>query len=247
MPLTHGQIVDLMRHALGKTPDARHDLWATYNRAGREVFSLPQQPPHYHRWSWSVRYNQRLNIQPNSDVVFLPDDFDALISIETDDTTADGVHLTEVGDLHRLRASNVSSGLGLYVAIDAGYRRPDPSAPPRRVAALWPVPTEARTDVSATYYAAWEDVRSDQSANYPPVPPECESLLVAVARMHALAIENQSIDVEGALVQSELLRLVTADAGRQVDYGRPNHSVLTAAKSRHGGGRDIHVGRIIRT
>lgn len=225
--------LNLMKHGLGKTPDSRHLLIDTFNDAGRALFTLAQGAPHFHHWTWAVKYNYTLTI-PGGQVeeLELPMDFGSLIQIDFNDITAGAIIPTNVGELTRLRRAPTVDAMQVFIAFDVGRKQSNGSGPPVPVAAFWPPRADPLTNVSLTYRRTWADMDAGDANRIPDVPPDYERLLTLLARAYAVHIEDQAMANEDENVVAELARLVAMDAGKQVNYGAPAHSVRGTARAR---------------
>lgn len=226
--------LDMMRHRLGKVPASRHVLIDTLNEAGRALFIAAEGEPHYHTWSWATAENVQLLIPAGVDRVPLPDDFGSLVAIEEEDRVVGSVQQTTAGHLLELRADTTTSNLTLWVAFDVGESQLNPEVGPRKVAAIYPVQGDERTDIRMTYNRTWIDVHSDDTGRIPNIPPEWDRLLRLMAQAFAVEIEDGTNPFDNDPYAAELSRLVSFDAGRQVLKGRPTHSVRDRARG--GGG-----------
>lgn len=219
--LTLEKHLNLMKHALGKTPDSRHLLIDTFNRAGNALYT-------YHRWSWRSKGPTTLAIPASSEQVQLPKDFGELISISSTNTNVFRVHPTTVADIMLMRGTQTYDSLALFIAFRVSGSPGTLTSPINEypIAEIFPTQATARTDVKLHYLSRWVDMDETQDPQaVPPVPAEWEQALVLMARKYAVELENQEQAFEERALETELSRLVMYDGGRQVNLGRPMHSV----------------------
>lgn len=219
--LTLESHLNLMKHALGKTPDSRHLLIDTFNRAGNALYT-------YHRWSWRSKGPSTLAIPASSEQVTLPKDFGELVGISSTNTNVFQVRPTTVEDIMLMRGSQTYDSLALYIAFRVAGAPGTSTSPINEypVAEIYPTQSTARTDVKLHYLSRW--VEMDETADpkaIPPIPAEWEQALVLMARKYAVELENQEQAFEERPLQMELDRLINYDGTRQINLGRPMHSV----------------------
>lgn len=225
MRRTTKDYIDLMKHALGKTPDARHSLIHTLNDAGRALVNE-------HPWSWRTRTNQALTLVAGQNYVTLPDDFGELIDIQVENAQTYTVIPTSLADINRRRSWGQYDALTLFIAFEEGYQGPtDEDGILQNRAQVYPTPDTDRSDIIINYQAKWADLDEADTDRVPAIPRDWERSLVLFARSFAVDIENQTDPYENQALfgpAGEIQRLKTADAGRQVNRGKPLHNVLSA-------------------
>ena len=219
--LTLSQHLDMMRHALGKTPNSRHNLADTFNRAGRALVTS-------HPWAWRMRPPVTLIIPANTDRVALPADFDQVIKVTSDETLVYSVKMVDVEDIMRRRSSLIFEPLTLYIAFHVGRGQQTSTSPADdpRYAEIWPQQSTERSDIQLHYVAGWIDMDEKADADaVPNVPANFEQALILWARKYALDLENQEQSHEAKALEEELVRLRMFDAGVQTQFSSPYHSV----------------------
>ena len=201
MPRTHGQIVSLMEHGLGRLPDPRHDLWATYNDAGRRLLTA-------YAWRWASKA-ATVPVAPAALTTALPTDVGTLRFIGREANTAgQPLILVEPEELEAARRSGVlPSGKQWVAMVGAGT-----SATFAPTLEWWPQIGPTGFNTVVRYQARWAEVTSAQSAQYPAIDPEWERALVLLARAMAGQVENQTAGLEDELYQAEVRRLIELDA-----------------------------------
>lgn len=207
MPLTHGGYVELMKHALGKVPDARFNLWTAYNAAGRQLWL------HY-LWPWRTVGPIAITIPANASEVTLPADFHTARKFST---AYREVIQVQIEDMLQMRDDNFYDATCLYVCFDT-FTRVSAAETPRPRMLTWPVGSSDIT-LSAAYYTGWVEVGEPDKNNKPAFPPEFEHAMTLLTRAVAVHIENQTAAFEDQAVVSELSRLEASEKNRIVNHG----------------------------
>lgn len=228
MARTTQDYLDLMRHALGKTPQARHKLIDTLNDAGRALVTA-------HTWTWRTSRPTMLPIPAGQEYVVLPADFGQVVSIYTKNSQLFRVMQTSLDDIgNRRNWDDFDPGV-LYISFDGSDTQiTDDQSQPHRRAEIYPAQDTARNDVEMIYLRTWVDLTEANNSAVPNIPPEFERSLVLFARAFAVDIENQVEPYERQALfgpSGEIGRLMMEDANRQRTQGRPQHSVTASSRS----------------
>ena len=232
--LNVGQHIDLMSHGLGKTPDSRHSLYATFNRAGRALFTR-------HSWTWRQQGPISLPAVADQDYIELPLNFGGELESWIPNTSG---HLflekCSLGYLARLRATqttNVVTGrFCIYYPGWAGQGGAEDE--PTRRALLYPTPTtNADPTIQLIYRRRWVEVSTDDTKRVPDIPSEFEHALILLARSFAVCVENQRAPYEDGPYQAEIARLIAEDATAQANLGRMTGGVDRRFSRSSGPGR----------
>ncbi len=191
--MTLQQHLDLLAHALGDTPDSRHSLLETLNRAGKRVYAA-------HQWPWRIRGPVLVPLVENQPYIELPVNFKAHRSWYIDNAAAQAapstIRVTTAEQIAKLREQQgVTSSACWHIAPGPWSGQPDGPAdqPPRPRWLVWPTPGADAPNLSLIYVAGWTDLRSGDTAAVPDVPADCETLLIYAARAEAKVIENESL------------------------------------------------------
>lgn len=225
-------LINLMKHGLGRIPDSRHRLIDTLNDAGRALFHVAEQGPWFHQWNWLVRDNVDFTLPGGSvEEVELPADFGSLVAINKADTLVGGIQQISAAKLSLLRRSVSVTQLRSYICFEVGSTQATGDATPRKVAAFWPPRTDALTGLTLTYVRAWVDLVESDGQRIPDIPQIFDRLLMLMARAYAIHLEDQAEAAEDPLVVNEINRLVQHEATMQPNFGRPTHSVMARAHS----------------
>lgn len=221
--------LDIMAHALGKTPDSRHKLIHDLNDAGRALVLA-------HEWAWRTRAGVTLDIVAGQDYVELPDDFGSVVDVSVLNSTVYTIHLTTVEDINNKRAWEQFDAINLFMAFDVGADgETDQDGVEENRALIWPTPQTARSDIKLTYRKKWSDLEAEDPDRVPSIPRDFERSLVLFARSFAVDIENQVDPYENQALfgaTGEIQRLILNDAGRQTNMGPPKHNVITRSYGR---------------
>lgn len=219
--------IDLMKHALGKTPDARHDLGHTFNDAGRALVNA-------HPWSWRTRSSVPVTLIAGQQYATLPEDFGEIVDVSATYSQTITVQQTSLADLNRRRSFGQYDAMILFVAFEDGYDGPtDTDGTQQNRMQVYPTPAADRSDILITYRAKWIDQDQTNGNRVPNIPRDWERSLILFARSFAVDIENQVDPYENQALYGptgEVQRLIVADAGRQTNHGRPLHNVLSAGR-----------------
>lgn len=214
--LTAGEYVDLMEHALGRTPDSRHNLWKAFNRAGSALVTE-------HLWKWRQNAEALVPTVSGQSQFPLPDDFLSHVSI-VDNAGGYPPTLTTKGDIERNRTNSLASSAALLVCLDDTIT-PAGHGPTRPAGAVWPLPTaNGSPTFRLVYLRGWRDINEGDENAIPNPPKEFQDALLLRCRFQAKLIENDSASAgvasELAAYQNEVNRLKNEEATRQMDHGR---------------------------
>lgn len=221
--------INLMRHALGKVPDSRLDLWAALNDSGRKLYTCAEVKPWFHTWTWAVRVNQTISVPANEPRFRLEDNFGEVLDVDYASSQTGKVVIVGPEELARLRRSQITPTAVMYVCFDRGSAQKNRAQPMPREAEVWPVQS-ARVDLRLTSQQMWRELDSGSPNDLPLIPVEWEALLVLIARSWAWKLANSSTLADEAEIPAEIDRLVTFDTNKQTFVGRPNHSVMASAR-----------------
>lgn len=230
--MTANDLINLMTHALGKTPDSRHSLYTTLNQAGRAFYDAANRPPWNHEWSWRLKTDITLTLPASVQEIDLPADFGSVLEIGFDTETLGEVVCVSARDLHRYRSNTNTPSLVLYVCFESGGRQPSTSDTARKTMGFWPTQDAARSDVVLTYSRAWADLSSKNPKQVPFSPPEWERLLQEMARAFAFETEFRRPAFEDELVLKEIERLVFLDCQNTPPISQVEHSATRAVRGR---------------
>lgn len=224
---TTGDYIDLMKHALGKTPDSRHLLIDDLNDAGRALVND-------HPWSWRTRNNVAIEIQADSTYAILPEDFGEIIDLRVSGSLT-SVTQTSVSEINRMRAFGQFDAYSLYIAFDDGYDSTnDSDGTLQNHALIYPTQSTTRNDLTISYRAKWVDMEANDLERVPFIPRDWERSLLLFARSFAISLENQNDPYEDQALfgqTGEMQRLKLLDARRQTNFGQPSHNVLSRGRA----------------
>lgn len=213
MRRTGQQIVDLIAHGLGKTPDARNDLWNVVNDAGRQLVTSRD-------WPWRTADAVALFSVAGQPWIDLPADFggDPIVT----STPGFVVTRTNYAEIQRLRSLSQVTGYasGWLVTFEANTVSPSQSGTPTPRMDVFPTPTVSGAWGSLVYKRGWRSLVSTQPDLYPSTPAEYDLALVYLARAIAEAIENQSAAIEDGLAQKEIDRLWQWECSKTTNHGQ---------------------------
>ena len=222
--LTVKKHLDLMKHALGKTPDSRHLLLDTFNRAGGALYVE-------HPWSWRHASPVVLDVPASSQQALLPMDFGQMVNVQSTNTNVFRVYPTTMSQIMLLRSDQVYDANSLWIAFRVNGGQPTTTSYGNQqpVAEIFPTQATARTDIKLHYLTRWVDFDDEtlDANDVPPIPAEFEHALTLWARKFAAEVENreQGVAVETQMLREELDRLKNYDGSLQVNMGQPRHSV----------------------
>lgn len=216
--LTTAQFILLMEHALGKTPDSRHSLIATFNRAGRALFTASD---------WSFRLKEATVEAVAAQEYFdLPADFgcmrNAYINAATGPTGFSRIRPCTKDEIVALRQAGEGDGSGnaggeIWVAFPEYTSSTTDTTQPTPIAACWPTPEDNEEPTfTLDYLARWRTC--DASSNeVPNIPDEWEEALRLCAIYFALTTENPTGDYSNikAQYEAEISRLMVEEARNQ--------------------------------
>jgi hypothetical protein len=197
-----------MEHALGRTPDSRNLLLATFNRAGRRLFTA-------RGWTWRIRGPVPLAVTADETVIQMPADFDRICTLSAPREDVEIVSLDYIMQLRREEYAGTRWYLYLPKWED------NAGGEPVRNALIYPTPTTTGTPaLEMTYYRKWPTFTADQTDRIPPIPESFEHLLVLLARAFARTLEDDDADpCEMPSIRSEITDLAREDAAGAARQG----------------------------
>lgn len=139
---THAQNIALMTHALGKTPDPRHNLYTTYNQAGRALFTR-------YPWSWRTSQPTYFTFTGGVDELALPSDCDVVKTVTPVDGVQTRIRVVTSSDLVTYK-SQLRVITPDYIVSTSEYQT---GTPPTRRARIYPTPS-ANNLTNVTYTSA---------------------------------------------------------------------------------------------
>jgi hypothetical protein len=224
--LRASDFISLMRHGLGKTPDPRHNLWQTFNRAGRTLVNM-------HDWTWRRRGPIDFPVVAETRFFELPLDWGHLISCNVDNTTSANyfrVELASVEFIQQLYQHRLPLGdVGFYIAFPGSQPQRSKDEGPRKVAHFYPEPTEdGNPTLRILYNQAWVEIEENDNDAVPNIPEDFEDTLILMARVKAWRLEYSNPSGEEDLLANELEILRTEDGRFQPNIGH----ILGGASSR---------------
>jgi len=211
--LAQSDYIGLMQHCLGKTPDSRHNLYETFNRAARALVTA-------HSWSWRMAGPIALETVANQAFIDLPADFMRVLSVYTPSAGAvQRVNLASLETIANIRSLSSSYvGTGEIYAYFPSWSTLEQGVTPR--AELAPIPTtNAASAFQMFYLRGWHNIDASEVDALPKIPPEFEHALVLMCRAFANNIENQDVALEDTAVGNEIARLKAEDSQKQVNFG----------------------------
>lgn len=215
--LKASEYIGLMSHALGKTPDSRHNLWDTFNRAGRALFTR-------HDWTWRMEGPISLPVVANQDFVVLPVDFAGEVESWIPNTGTyqflEKCSLEKIANLRATFTTNIISGR--FCVYYPGWDSQDSAeTEPTRRALLYPTPTaNANPTIQLIYRRRWVNISENDNDRVPNIPSEFEQALILQSRAYAVCIENQVPPYEDGPLAVEIARLINEDSTAQPSLGR---------------------------
>lgn len=217
--LTLADHISLMKHALGKTPDSRHNLYETFNRAGRALTNA-------HAWSWR---NRTANVAATASQAYItvPSDVGTVRSAYLSSMTGSysKVCLTTIEDILRMRQDNGSGFTGggdFFMSWESWVDQAATTSQIIKRFQVFPTPTaNNEPTVTIAYQAVWTEFPTDGTGGtrLPNIDLQFEHALILMARAFSVHIENQQAALEDAAVVAEIERLKMLDGPRQWDIG----------------------------
>lgn len=230
--LTFGRYIEMMGHALGKTPDSRHQLYDTLNQAGRALWTAGMRQPFIHEWSWTKKTNKTIEIPALVDAVVLPRDFGNYQSAKLSTTAAGSVLVIDRDKMQEYRSLQSTPSLNLYLCFDSEPVQLRGTGPARKTMQVYPQQSAARTDLKVTYRAQWAEIDASDADATPPFDPDYERLFMMVARAFAVETENRRDPFEKGPIAEELERLVLLDLMHQPQISQPDASAMRSSRMR---------------
>jgi hypothetical protein len=200
--LTVGQHIDLMKHGVGEEPDTRHNLYATFNRAGRRLFTETQ-------WSWRLVAPVTI-VGDGENHLLLPDDFSEI----------HGLNPADYGSVNWLDTASVLDMITRYPGAVYGrwsigataVGQLDGAGVYRQKLIVYPAPASTDT-FTLSYFRVWPEIPADNTSDgrLPPIPPMYEDALVQLCRAMAIGLQDQMDSMEMRAYTAELTRLKDHD------------------------------------
>lgn len=227
--LTLANYISLMSHALGKTPDSRHNLYETFNRAGRALVTL-------HKWNWRLTGPVAIDAIADQPWLDLPANF-ALPEQIWIDNSAGGtnpfnlVRVTTIADIARLRSDY---GVGIQAGtfhIAQGLHAPQAGGDtqPTQRWLCYPTPTsDAVPSIQCIYWRKWREMNSGDTEKVPDIPLEFEHALTLACRAYAQHIEDQMDPLEDPLLKAEVSRLLGENGQQSPELGQMTGGAMDA-------------------
>lgn len=228
--LTFGRYIEMMTHALGKTPDARHSLWETLNQAGRALWTAGMRQPFLHEWSWTQRVDKVIEIPASVDQVVLPRDFGSYRSVRLASTASGQVIVIDQDEMQEKRSLLSAPSLNLYLCFDSPPVQFQGTGPSRATMQVYPAQEAARTDLRMTYRSQWPEIDVNDAGATPPFDPDFERLFMMISRGFAFETENRRDPFESGPLAAELERLVLVDLLKQPQIRQPDASALRSSR-----------------
>jgi hypothetical protein len=228
--LTIAQHISLMEHAAGAAPDSRHNLYATFNRAGRRLVQEDR---------WAFRLTGPVALEPDtaSNRVRVPDDF-GIIEHLAAAGYPDQVRFASPAEVARLIAAYPGQGpLGsCWTVASSPIETVDQAGHTARFLLAHPLPDSSRFRL--LYWRTWRDIMESGAAadRTPEIPAEFEQALIMLARAYTLDLQDQADSLEMARYREELARLRSLEAARIPDGGMLRSQVSRRSLPRN---RDI--------
>jgi hypothetical protein len=189
MPMTCEDILNRMKHSLGKSPDSRHSLLHDLNHAGRELFDA-------YEWTWKTSDPVNLPAVADQNWIALPLDFNEIQHVYLDSSIDDSgfsyVQLCSLEEMLLLRQnSTVNINVGaLRVHFPVYHHSSAPDTAPQPRVLIHPTPEDSGTPtLTIVYGKQWRELTTEDTDAIPNIHPSCEGALVDLAC--ALAIETE--------------------------------------------------------
>lgn len=222
-----------LRHSLGKSPAAGHNLYHTLNDAGRRLYSV-------HPWGFLTRGPVALPVVANQNYLDLPPDFGGMLNLWAPRTgTFTNVEVVDLGAIGELRANTtvtITSGV-MYVCFDANGGGVGQEPMPR--ALLHPTPAaNGSPTMQMIYTRQWRNVRESDANTAVGIPEDFEDALLTGACLLAWNRENPELKKDPSEYIYLIDQLKAADGQNQPSGGymrggakeRMNRSVIAPIK-----------------
>ena len=221
--LTLAEHIALMRQAVGFATTTGHDLYETFNRAGRYLYQ-------HHNWSWKMTGPTDLAAVGDQDFINLPSDFHQCVSLYIDNSAGDAatytcvelVDLPTIANLRQNSFNNIDAG-PFRVHIPAWTQSDSPDQTPKIRALVYPTPTDdGSPTMQLIYLRRWREMTSSNTTALPNIPLDFEQALILIARAFAMRIESPesgNADMTMREFEMNVQQLKAYDGQRQLDYG----------------------------
>ena len=225
MARTKAELLDVAEHAAGNQIDQRMAEHLV-DEAGHELCNAWP-------WAWLHRPETLLSLTKDQNYITLPSDFQKLIDVTSTENYLEQVHTVELSRIHWLRGDDVGEAVvDHYVALEYPGQPDTTSNPAGARLAIYPTPTEDRTDrFRLEYRAGWPSLANmDDVAN---VPPDVAPLLTQFVRAYALGYVDEQRGrgsvaqrVEPIYSSTMFKRLAERYGGAQGNYGQLQHGIV---------------------
>lgn len=224
---TATQLISMMEHAIGATPDSRHSLWDTLNEAGRALTM-------YHEWTWRQEAFYDVEFTAGQMAFDLPSDFAGIRAARSPFNNPQTYIVVTPEELLEKRSLVTGPGAVYWLAfsthtLDSGL------VVPRGL--IHPLPSaEDDPPLTILYRRGWYELAEASPSEKPRIPAEFERALVLMARAFAVEYQTQRPAMENVSVMAELQRLRNEDISRQREAGK----LTGGAGNAYAGGMSEH-------
>lgn len=230
---TISQHVGLIQHAVGATPDSRHDLYHTLNRAGRMLTRIRS-------WWWRLVPGVSLPAVISSTDIALPSDFQTLDTIALSSGLGPVYCLTP--DQYTQAKANASAGAteyGTRVLLPVMTYADETGAETKVLRMLTAATANGSPTFLISYYREWFDVTSANDADYPHIPPDFDDALMLAARACALDLQDQMESHEMMRFREEVALLAAEDIRRVPEFTPQTGGAMSRRRSSMFGSMDL--------
>lgn len=208
---TIAQHIDLMEHAVGATPDSRHNLYHSLNRAGRILTRL-------RCWWWRLVPAYSLAAVSGSADITLPSDFETLDTITVSSGLAPVVTLTPAQFTHLKSQQAIGmTEYGTQVLLPV-MTYSSSGAETKVLRMLSAASANGSPTFLLTYYRGWVDVSSSDDSDTASIPADFDDALMLLARACALDLQDQTESHEMSRFNAEIATLIAADQRKVPEF-----------------------------